>query len=409
MSQGHRRCLRSSGGLFAVLAAVVVVAGACTSGLSTPSVNVVEASQPAESAGASEPSSTPNAEPLRIGMIVPLTGFAAQIGLSAQAGANLALKEKGGSVDGRPIEFIPQDDGCSPENAVNALNRISDQVVAVVGPACSAAAGAVAPATERLQLPTLSSAYVAQLTEQGNQYFFRPSPSDRFVLRVIVNALTGEGLGGKVALVRDTSAYGSASGEALTEELQAAALPTPVVDAAFDLGATDYTGQVQAVKNSDPDAIVIVSFEAQSGLFIKQARQLGLDAPIWVLYDKKVLSDPAGAAVDGVRYVTRFSVANPQTEEFSAKIQQEFQVEADDSTKAYYGATLALIDALDRAGADATGATLMEALRTTDIDTSVGTFSFDEHGDLQQPSVVVGIFKGQTPTMIRVVNASDLN
>ena len=52
------------------------------------------------------------AEPLKIGMVAPLTGPAAELGLYQIQGAKLAVEEinKAGGVLGRPIELVIEDD-----------------------------------------------------------------------------------------------------------------------------------------------------------------------------------------------------------------------------------------------------------------------------------------------------------
>ena len=49
-------------------------------------------------------------EPIRIGMISPLTGAFAQVGKDMVVGTEVYLKEIGGQVAGRKIELVVEDD-----------------------------------------------------------------------------------------------------------------------------------------------------------------------------------------------------------------------------------------------------------------------------------------------------------
>jgi len=55
-------------------------------------------------------------EPLRIGLIVPLTGGQASTGKQLANAVKLYMSENGDVVAGRKIEVIVRDDGAIPEN-----------------------------------------------------------------------------------------------------------------------------------------------------------------------------------------------------------------------------------------------------------------------------------------------------
>lgn len=359
---------------------------------------------------ASDSESPDGGEPIRIGILAPRTGFAADLGRNAVLGARLALSEFGSEVDGRPVELVIEDDVCTPENAVNAANRLLDQVVAVVGPQCSAAAAAAGVELSRAEIPYVIGGFDPTLTERGDTYIFRATPSDRFVLAVLIRQLEEEGVADSVALVRDSSGYGSSSGDAFVQELEAAGHPAPVVDAVFDLEATDLTGQVQAIQGEPASSIVVISFQGQTGLFVKQARQLGVELPVFQIYAEPAMSTPAGDFVDGVWFAARYSPDNPETQEFTDSFVAALDSEPSEvsSVNAYAG-MLAILDALEREGADARGEQLRDAIRATSIDSLVGHISFDENGDLQEPLVYVGVYEGQAPVFEGVVRPDDLS
>ena len=69
------------------------------------------------------------AEPLKLGLLAPLSGSVPTFGQSTKEGAELAVKEwnaKGG-VLGRQIELIVEDSQCEADPAVNAANKLIDQ------------------------------------------------------------------------------------------------------------------------------------------------------------------------------------------------------------------------------------------------------------------------------------------
>jgi branched-chain amino acid transport system substrate-binding protein len=66
-----------------------------------------------------------SAEPLKIGMVAPLTGPGAETGRYAIQGAKLATEEvnKTGGVLGRPIELVIEDDQTTNPGVVLAFSK----------------------------------------------------------------------------------------------------------------------------------------------------------------------------------------------------------------------------------------------------------------------------------------------
>src|SRR5262249_54731425 len=74
----------------------------------------------------------PKGEPIKIGLLTPVTGNLARWGGYAQNGAGLAADEvnSAGGVLGRPVQIVPADSLCQPAQGVSALRRLitSDKV-----------------------------------------------------------------------------------------------------------------------------------------------------------------------------------------------------------------------------------------------------------------------------------------
>ena len=85
--------------------------------------------------------STGGAKELKVAILAPLSGPVPTFGVSDRDGALLAIEEwnaKGG-VLGYTIVPIVEDSQCTPEPAVNAMNKVVDQdgVKYVIGEVCS--------------------------------------------------------------------------------------------------------------------------------------------------------------------------------------------------------------------------------------------------------------------------------
>ena len=96
------------------------------------------------------------AEPLKIGMVLPMSGPFASYGKQIEAGARLYLAQNGGTFSGRKVELIIKDDtGVAPEISKRAAQElvVKDKVDILAGFGLTPSAFAVAPiATEAKKL-----------------------------------------------------------------------------------------------------------------------------------------------------------------------------------------------------------------------------------------------------------------
>jgi len=85
------------------------------------------------------------AKTIRIGVSLPLSGEAASYGEGGKAGVDSEIKEinEAGGIEGRMVEAVFEDDQCNAKNGSTVSNKLAnvDNVVASIGPVCSAAAG----------------------------------------------------------------------------------------------------------------------------------------------------------------------------------------------------------------------------------------------------------------------------
>src|SRR5262245_2315812 len=106
--------------------------------------------------------------PIKVGLIVSLTGNYAPLGSEDKKAVELAVEQvnaKGGLL-GRKVEIVFRDDKTLPDQAVLAFNDIKGQdLTGMIGPVFSNSALAVEPLAQREKLPYLS---LSPATEQVN-------------------------------------------------------------------------------------------------------------------------------------------------------------------------------------------------------------------------------------------------
>ena len=111
-----------------------------------------------------------------------------------------------------------------------------------------------------------------------------------------------------------------------------------------------------------------------------------------------------GDAAEGVIFASNFILADPNTAEWTARYTAEYGTDPTDVVASTYLAGLVLVDAWQRAGADARGVELRDAIRATDLVTDIGPVSFTESGDLVAPRVLIGTVTGGAAVVLHDVS-----
>ena len=117
-------------------------------------------------------------EPLKIGMVLPMSGPFASYGKQIEAGARLYLAQSGGTFSGRKVELIIKDDtGVAPEISKRAAQElvVKDKVDILAGFGLTPSAFAVAPiATEAKKPMIVMNAATSAITTKS-EYILRVS------------------------------------------------------------------------------------------------------------------------------------------------------------------------------------------------------------------------------------------
>ena len=123
---------------------------------------------------------------IKIGMVLTVTGAAADNGKYALAGAKIALDRvnKAGGVLDKQVELVTEDDQTTNPGAVLAFSKLAAQpdIVAFLGPIRSTQNHAIAPDILKTGKPVCFGGTDPALTKMGNPVA-RPLPAKRFLLR----------------------------------------------------------------------------------------------------------------------------------------------------------------------------------------------------------------------------------
>lgn len=344
--------------------------------------------------------------PIVVGLIQPYSGAEAYYGKYANDAWKLAEQKYGSSIDGHPIKLVRGDSKCDPATAVSAVRQVLAQSPTVIeAPDCSGDTLAMLPITTAAKVPLVSENLAPDITTKGSHYIWRVQASDAATNKLFGQYVASQSYK-RIGVINDTTSYGTANSATLMDSLKSAG-STPAVHVTYDVSATDYSGQILKLKQANVDAAYIEGYDLQEGNLIKQARSLGLSVPV---YGPTTASDntflkAAGTASEGVVFATSFLPDwSPQAQQFANTWQTKFGYAPNMDSVGMYQAAVVTIQALKKAGANATPDqvnSVLKGLQVTGL--PEGSVSFISTGDLAKPLVLVGRWHNKKTELVKVL------
>ena len=230
---------------------------------------------------------TGEAKELKVAILAPLSGPVPTFGVSTRDGALLAIEEwnaKGG-VLGYTIVPIVEDSQCTPEPAVNAMNKVVNQdgVKFVIGEVCSKATipiTDIGTANKVIIISGTSTAEAVTVDANGNTkpYTFRACFIDAF--QGLVGAKFAiEELGAKTAFIMLDQANDYVKGLAEEFEKNFIVMGGEVVGKeSYTAQDTDFSAILSKVAEANPDVVYLPDYYNIVNLATKQAKEKGITA-----------------------------------------------------------------------------------------------------------------------------------
>ena len=324
---------------------------------------------------------------IKIGIVSPSTGPAAEAGRLQLNGARQALdavNEKG--VLGRKLELVVEDDQTTNPGAVLAFSRLSGRsdIAAFIGSIRSTQVHAMSPDVLKAGKPMMIGGTDPTLTQEGNKWLFRCRPNDSYSAKVIAEFGTGDLKKQKWAVVYSTDAFGSNGAKALEAALKEKGI-TPLLMQGYTNQASDYTAVVLAVRQSGADIVgSYFTFESDLGIFARQLRQLGVTVP-WVGSPSIVNTTAlnlAGRALFGTYGVADYAVdATPASKAFAEKYQALYKAIPDNQSSWAFDAVNLLGLAINNAGSIDPEKIRAALAAVRGYAGAEGEYNFDDKGD----------------------------
>lgn len=328
------------------------------------------------------------ADPIKVGIIKPLTGPVAYDGNNVVRGAQIAIDGANarGGVLGRPLQLIIEDGQCVPAESVNAAEKlcVRDKVPVIEGAFCSSSTGAVMPIIKKYKIPLVSGISTSpKLTESGNEYFFRAVGTSKLFADAFARAFVENLKVKKVAYLAVNDDWGRGSSQAFSKAIEALGGSTATIEI-FDANETNFYPFLTKIKSLNPDALYVVANTAPAAAIAKQVKEVGLNVKVFGegAWTSKTFMDLAGPASEGLYGLVEYA---PTIEnDLNRKFVDEFKKKHNEVPDKYssQGFTVANIiaEAIQRAGAP-DPEKIRAALERTEYKGIAGTYRFskDKH------------------------------
>ena len=345
------------------------------------------------------------AEPIKIGVYLPLTGDNAFGGQLELQGAQLAQKMFPTVLD-RPVELIVVDNKSDKTEAANAVKRLTerDKVVGILGTYGSSLAMAGGEVAERAKIPAIGTSCTNPLVTQGKKYYFRACFIDPFQGSGAAT-YARENLGFKrAALLTDVSNDYAVGLSAFFKRAFIKQGGEIVTELKYRSQDQDFTAQLTEIISKNPEVVFMPAYFAQGAIIMKQARELGGK---FILMGADAMDNPetvkiAGAAAEGFLHTTfPYSVnmpnMSPEAKAFTDAWKAAYPDKDPNVNSALgYNAYLMMIDAIKRAGKADPEAITKALTETKDLPTPLGKLTLNETHDAEMPVGIIQIKDGKS-------------
>ena len=348
---------------------------------------------------------------IKVGVFNCLTGQNAFGGQLELEGTQLA-HELFPEILGKKVELIIVDNKSDKVEAANAVTRLieNDKVNAIIGTYGSSLAMAGGEVAEKAGIPVIGTSCTNPLVTLDKKFYFRVCFIDPFQgAGAATYAFRNLGLKKAATLVDMSNDYSVGLGKFFRDSFKK--MGGEIVASLFyQSGDTDFTAQLTALIDAQPDIVFLPAYFAEGAIVLKQAKELGAafrfigaDA-----MDNPEIVTLGGDAVEGFMHTTfAYDPSMPEMNEvakaFTAAWNEVHPDKAPNVNCALgYDCYIMLKDAIERAGS-ADPAKIRDALEATrDLPTVTGMTTINATHDAEKDMGIVEI-RGGKKTFVGIV------
>ncbi len=349
---------------------------------------------------------TVEGDTIKVGVFEPVTGENGGGGSQEVLGIRYANKQVPSVTIGDKeykIELVEVDYQSDKTAAFTAASQlITSGVVAVLGSYGSGVSIAAGATFESAGVPAIGCSCTNPQVTLGNDFYFRVCFLDPFQGTVMANyAYATKGCQKAYVIYQNGDDYSTG----LANYFMQAFKGEVVGQSTFNTNESDFNAYITAAKAANPDVVFVPSSIQTASLFIKQAREAGLDCAIMAgdTWENQTIIDNAGNDNATTVSLSPFFAANDSGAADFVKGYKEF-LNSDNANLTLnggndvvaavsalgYDAYMTLVEALKKVDpANVNSVAIRDALKTVSFTGVTGSISFDENGDANKDTAFI--------------------
>lgn len=345
---------------------------------------------------------------LVIGGTGPLTGEYASYGNSVKNGAEIAVEEinAAGGINGIKFEVKFEDDQGDPQTAVNAYSTLVDKGMQVsLGAVTSGACVALTEEAKKDGMLLLTpSGSQKECTQYDN--CFRICFTDPDQGTYAAQFIKDNAIGSKVGIIYEKSNdYSNGITETFLAKAKEIGLEVVDPQAFTDQSNTDFSVQLQALKDAGIDLLFLPIYYENAAKIITQADKAGMKVTIFGVDGMdgiiKQMGEENKALTEGILLLTPFAAdsTDAKTAAFVKTYQEKFNATPDQFAADGYDAVYTIAAALTKSGITDTtvsdlNAQLIAAMTQITVEGVTGTMTWSADGEPTKSAKAVKIVDG---------------
>ena len=335
---------------------------------------------------------------ISIGVVYPSpVGKFEAVRTRLEHGLELALEEiNNAQLGDARIRLIAEEDDNDVDGAVEAFNKLIHEngVPAIIGPLTSSQSKATFPIAQENRVVAFSSTSFATDLSAIGDFIFRVSLTSDALIPHLVE-VTHAKLGyQRAAIITDTTDLVSQTGDRAFRDALSENGVMIVSREGWRPGETDLAAHLTRIKESDPQVVFIATIPNDMPEIMIVGRELGIPSSVPYIV-AQVSNDEvqdAGGAAEGLFSTSNWmsTTSTPRNQAFIRSYQATYGREPNAWAAQSYATLYVLAEAIANAQA-ADSESIRDALADIrDLDTVLGSFSFDAVGDaLYDPTIIV--------------------
>ncbi len=340
--------------------------------------------------------------PVKVGVLLPLTGSKAKFGEMEKNSFELAkekINEARTKAGLNKIEFVYEDDTGKPDVGRAAMEKLVNvnKVAMVTGGYSSSVTFAAAAVAQQYRIPFLvNTGSVDKITEpeafnlttdDGDKfYIYRLNPPVSEYASGLESLLREVVKPKSVFIIHENTAFGTKGAEAFQKSAEKLGIKV-VGDESYSGGTVDFKPMLSNAKKLNPDMTYMISYVMDAAQLMKQARELNWKPKLFVGagagYTMPAFKENAGVASRRMVSATLWhqSLPIPGAKEYFDGYIAKFGGDGPDyhGAEAYAAATV-VDDVLKRCNGNYDAATIKKALDATDMMTVFAPVKFTSYG-----------------------------